>query len=232
MAPIETKIKFFDQYNCYRVQKKKFKNFKKLLEFKDYHKITEIDCRFLNLKELPEELPFNLITLDCSYNQIKKLPKLPDSLTVLDCSHNKIKELPSIMPSYIRFIYCSYNKIKTINIKNNDTLIYIDCQYNKLIDLPTLTNIKGKYKYICYDDTITPYLVLRISINNNPIHNILINLFDYNIDKYTEFMHKAYKIYADKIGQWFLDCKYDPQYKYCREKLIMKDYNECYEKNK
>jgi len=33
--------------------------------------------------------------------------------------------------------------------------------------------------------------------------------------------------FTNKIGNWFLDCKYNPKYSYCRKRL-MKEYEELY----
>ena len=35
------------------------------------------------------------------------------------------------------------------------------------------------------------------------------------------------RLFANKIGNWYLDCKYNPKYKYCRIRL-MKEYEELY----
>ena len=40
-----------------------------------------------------------------------------------------------------------------------------------------------------------------------------------------------YKWAVRVIGKWFLECKYNPLYKYCREKLILKNYNELFIKS-
>jgi len=35
------------------------------------------------------------------------------------------------------------------------------------------------------------------------------------------------RIFSNKIGNWFLECKYNPKYLYCRKRL-MKEYDEFY----
>ena len=38
------------------------------------------------------------------------------------------------------------------------------------------------------------------------------------------------KIFANKIGSWFLECKYKPNYKYCRD-IVNKEYDEVFRKS-
>jgi len=38
-------------------------------------------------------------------------------------------------------------------------------------------------------------------------------------ERYLELNGKILKRTADKIGDWFLECKMDPKYKYCRDRL-------------
>ena len=47
---------------------------------------------------------------------------------------------------------------------------------------------------------------------------------------YDWYMSNNYKYieFVKKIEEWWLECKYNPKYKYCREKTVMKDYNELY----
>ena len=47
-------------------------------------------------------------------------------------------------------------------------------------------------------------------------------LFSYNEDNY---IHSKYTVPI--IENWFLKCKYNPKYKYCRN-FIKKGYDECY----
>ena len=57
--------------------------------------LTSLDCRWNALVELPK-LPPSLESLDCSSNFIKTLPKLPDGLIFLDCGYNEITKLPEL----------------------------------------------------------------------------------------------------------------------------------------
>ena len=46
--------------------------------------------------------------------------------------------------------------------------------------------------------------------------------------KYRELCAKSRKRNIRKIEVWFLDCKYNPKYKYCRDRL-QKEYNDMFE---
>ena len=51
--------------------------------------------------------------------------------------------------------------------------------------------------------------------HNNPVYNYIEN--NYNDDFHNYF--KITNIFVNKIGSWFLECKYNPKYKYCRDRL-------------
>ena len=36
------------------------------------------------------------------------------------------------------------------------------------------------------------------------------------------------KVFANKIGDWYLECKYNPKYKYCKDR-INKEYEEAFQ---
>ena len=40
-------------------------------------------------------------------------------------------------------------------------------------------------------------------------------------------MEKKYKKQSNIIGEWFLDCKYNPKYKYCRN-MVNRGYDSLY----
>src|SRR5437016_2321193 len=62
---------------------------------------TLIICTFDSIADLTGIQYFdNLKKLDCSFNQLTTLPKLPPSLTILFCSGNSLNSIPSL-PSFI-----------------------------------------------------------------------------------------------------------------------------------
>jgi len=55
--------------------------------------------------------------------------------------------------------------------------------------------------------------------SNNPICDYIKKYFNFDWKQFREFQHKTLKTFANKIGSWFLDCKYNPKYKYCQNRL-------------
>jgi hypothetical protein len=169
--------------------------------------ITHMTCYNNNLTKLPE-LPESLITLSCEKNNIFSLPSLPKNLKHLYCYNNKLDVLP-ILPQSLRSLYCYNNYIKVLpEYINNITYLY--CNNN------LLNNIPYTAKYIKI-----------IRHKKNPIEKRLKKYFDNDIDKYLYFQTKVLTIFVNKIENWFLEIKYNPQYKYCKNRL-KKEYDELY----
>ena len=70
------------------------------------------------------------------------------------------------------------------------------------------------------NNIILVYLIEEYRYDNNPIYDYIKDKFGGNLELY----HKECKIFANKIGEWFLECKYNPKYKYCKD-MINKDYD-------
>ena len=62
---------------------------------------------------------------------------------------------------------------------------------------------------------------------SNPIFDYIFKFFSGSIKKYLEHQNKIKTKFVNKIGNWFIDCKYNPKYLYCRKRL-MKEYDELY----
>ena len=74
------------------------------------------------------------------------------------------------------------------------------------------------------NDEFVELLIISTSYDTqHPLIKCCLELFDL----YTPEQVKA----IGKIENWFLDCKYNPKYKYCREKVVMKGYNSIYNDN-
>ena len=67
---------------------------------------------------------------------------------------------------------------------------------------------------------------LHLYCYNNPIHNFIKEHHNGNWKEYMNWKIK-YKPITNKIGTWFLKCKYDPSYKYCKDRLN-KEYDMFY----
>jgi Leucine-rich repeat (LRR) protein len=70
--------------------------------------LKTLSCIYTDLKDLPEILPPLLETLDCSGNELYKLPDIPHSLKILHCSNNQLMCLPDL-PDTIEILYCEDN---------------------------------------------------------------------------------------------------------------------------
>ena len=72
----------------------------------------------------------------------------------------------------------------------------------------------------CGSNRLTFLLRLPNSLNDFYYENN--QVYDYIQDKCggnLEIYHKENKVFANKIGEWFLKCKYNPKYKYCRDRV-------------
>lgn len=112
--------------------------------------ITSIICVNLGLETLPEYIytAKNLISLDCSFNNIKKLPneKIFENLLMLNCGFNKLKNLPKNMNN-LRKLYVSYNKLNHINsLLNVYTIVCINNNI-EYIDKDKFPKLKIFYSY-------------------------------------------------------------------------------------
>lgn len=110
------------------------------------------------------------------------------------------------------------DSVITIKIEN--------CNIGKLPKLPN--NLKW---LIVYNTDIEEFSCLPYGLeylncrNNDKLKHIPLlppSIINYN-GPYEKVMIKITKIIyrkiANKIGEWFLDCKYNPKYKYCRDRL-------------
>ncbi len=86
---------------------------KGLTVFPDLSRFTnliKLDCNFNQIKKI-NKLPKKLEILCCAFNQIEQLNNLPKKLIKLDCSFNKIKELKNL-PKKLKELYYTNNQIR------------------------------------------------------------------------------------------------------------------------
>lgn len=152
--------------------------------------------------------------IECYGCGLTELPELPKYLKELNCSHNKIKKLPKL-PKYLWCLVCSNNKL-TYLPEYPQNLQWLSCDNNFINHLPVHNN-----NFIIY------------SFSNNPVDNFVWDYFyKYNVrqvGRFYKWNKKTQKQFADKIGTWFLDCKYNPKYSYCRKRLL-NEYNSLFNK--
>ena len=55
--------------------------------------------------------------------------------------------------------------------------------------------------------------------NNNPIKSFIDKYFEGSKTLYLEWKKKIETIFANKLGNWFLECKYNPIYKYSKDRI-------------
>lgn len=118
--------------------------------------LQQLICSVNVLDSLPNPLPSNISSIECTMNHLHFLPFLPGSLVHFNCFQNSIDTL-NALPVNVQYFNCARNSIdylpalptslKTLNyaennISNNQTLPlgleYLDCSYNPILNLPTL----------------------------------------------------------------------------------------------
>ena len=113
-----------------------------------------ICARSLGLKKIPQ-LPYNLIELDCSNNNLSYLPQLPNSLTDLQCHNNGVlMNLPQLPKSLI-ILYCYYNKLINLPQIHPNNLKELFCFLNKLTKLQ---KVNKQIKRLEYDSNMIKFI--------------------------------------------------------------------------
>ena len=79
-----------------------------------------------------------------------------------------------------------------------------------------------------------PNSLRHIDYSNTPIYDYIKKYFNNNWKQYNEFQHKInkkiHRSFANKIGEWYLECKYNPEYLACRKRLKL-EYRELYKEH-
>ena len=184
-----------------------YRSFKEIVQLDNYNDIIYIDCIRNSLSSLPE-LPNSLNILYCYNNNLSSLPQLPNSLTVLFCDNNNLFSLPNL-PNTLIGLSCNNNNLSSLP-KLPNSLELLRCPNNSLSSLPELPNS-----------------LVTLNYNDNPIYEYIKTYFNGETKTYTEYHNNIKRLFVNKIGNWFLDCKYNPKYLYCRNRL-MNEYNELY----
>ncbi len=70
--------------------------------------------------------------------------------------------------------------------------------------------------------------LIHLQYHNNPIHDYIKTYFDDDWKKYRKFQHETLRIFANKIGNWYLECKYNPKYLACKKRLKL-EFEEIYD---
>lgn len=199
-----------------------FTSFEDLLNLENYNELIDFNCCLNGITKLPK-LPTSLVSLTCKFNRIQYLPELPDSLKILDCASNKLSILPKL-PNSLEYINCSDNQIPYLpNLPPN--LKELHCSFiilplNKNFPEPkTLTTLP-----------LLPKSLESLYCSNNSIYEYIKKYFNNDWTKYREYQYEILVPSANKIGEWYIECKYNPKYKKCRERLE-NEYKQIYDEN-
>ena len=153
-----------------------------------FTKLTNLDCSYNQLTELPVGDLTNLTSLDCSDNQLTALPveKLTN-LTRLYCSNNQLTALPVENLSELTNLRCNDNQLTALPVENLSQLTELACSYNQLTALPVeklpqLTNLD------CSDNQLTALPVEKLTLLEqlNCGTNLLTELDIENLTQLTE----------------------------------------------
>ena len=196
-----------------------------LTHLDNYHDIVTIDCSCNNLAELPT-LPNSLVYLDCCFNRLSVLPTLPNSLEHLQCYYNLLTVLPTL-PNSLVSLNCYQNKLYILP-KLPNSLKYLNCYTNLLTVLPTLP-ISLKYLN-CQDNLLAVLPKFKDNLNlkskfynDTPVNTYIRDKCHNNLEIY----YRENKIFALKLANWFYDCKWNPKFKFCRDRLN-KEYDDLF----
>ena len=137
-----------EEFSSKNSSKDREKFITKTLEFNaSFNKIHHLDisnCE-LNSKMLKGlKLPERLVSFNCSYNNLTKLPKLPELLYILDCSHNRIEKIGREFGDVysMGLLDISHNNISSLKFLRNVNFIgLVNIRHNKIIDIEELSYI-------------------------------------------------------------------------------------------
>jgi Leucine-rich repeat (LRR) protein len=192
-----------------------YKNLTYIPSLERFYKLKELNCSWNQLTKLPN-LPYTLEILDCSDNLILNIPYLSNKLQILDCSNNKLTNI-SNLPNTLKILYCFNNNIYNIpHIPN--MLQILNCNNNQITKLPTLSNsLKELY---CCNNKLTrlpnlPYKLRYMYCNNN--HLPFEDIESWEI--FNKFKITFYTIkYGLRLERYYI--------KNIRNKIINKDFLE------
>ncbi len=186
-------------------------------------------CNYNKITELPE-LPPKLRILACYYNHLTKLPNLPNSLHRLKICNNKIIKLPDKLPPKLQILWITDNKISTLP-ELPDTIIEFHGSKNN-IKYPPIYLPNEMEEFYC-EDNLLEYLPVNLlncrlsRVAFNPISNYITNVLGY-VYLYFDIRKSYLRNTCNKIGAWYLECKYNPKYEQCKKRLKL-EFEELYE---
>lgn len=150
------------------------------IEVSEAKTIDTLKIASSNIKDLTGIKFFiNLISLDCSINQISKLDISQNIfLKYFDCSENQLLNLNISNNKDLIELYCFKNQLNRLDISQNISLEYLGCSENQIRGLYLINN-RNLIELYCFDNQL---LSLDVSSNKNLIElycfkNQLSNLY-------------------------------------------------------
>ena len=136
-----------------------------------------IEGEVIRLKDYAsiDDIPLNIIKLNCNYSKLKVLPDLSrfTQLRVLYCSNNRLTSIDNL-PDQLEFIVCYNNRITCIN-NLPYYLTGLFCNNNKIRYIKEIPFFL--MRLFCNDNCLTslpdlPFLFEILMCHNNPLHSI------------------------------------------------------------
>lgn len=132
-------------------------------------KITEFDCRGMQLTALDVRNNKELEVLDCGDNQLTRLDLSGnEALAELWCDGNQLTNLDLNNNRVLAELYCYKNYLRDLNINNNTALVRLNCSQNQLTDLDLSKNTVLR-RVDCYENRLTS---LDLSKNKTLIYAV------------------------------------------------------------
>ena len=118
------------------------------------------------------------------------------------------------LPNTLKRLDCANNKLDNLPIILPHVIACLKCCDNNLHDLPLNINHVKYY----------------LNIKDNPIwDNVYMPLTGPSwLQLYENIKRRSYTRLCNRIGEWYLECKYNPEYKQCRKKL-KSEYEELFD---
>jgi len=189
---------------------------------------------------------------------LKEIPKLPNSLKVLHAIYNVNLHIIHNLPTNIKELKIhDCRKINKLPLFINHDIPYLNLINTNVCELPVLLNqttsgigidntplydfihnnimkkydMKTKFEKI-WQEKAQKYIQAYPCISQFSLdyyrHTILNDLDKELLSIYIEWNNNRYKKFVRKIENWFLECKYNPKYKYCQKRLKL-EFDEMYE---
>ncbi|XP_047462212.1 oligodendrocyte-myelin glycoprotein-like isoform X2 [Mugil cephalus] len=171
------------------------------------HSHREVDCSWRSLRQLPEGLQYNLLSLNLSHNRLHNLGgelAAYTHLRILDLSHNRLSQLPKDLPRSLWQLHAASNHIQLLD--KNDTayqwnLRMLDLSSNKLeraifinntlINLCTLNLSRNHFWTL---PTNLPAHLETIDLS----HNLLVKVLPGSLDRLARLTH--FHLHANRFS--------------------------------